>query len=70
MNFDGWKYYFRAQKPTNKDLTKYSSIEITPSLPHEHQHRYLRRLDTSKIYIEDRRARLGFLTYKFTKLNI
>ena len=35
IHFDGWKCYFRAQKPTNEDLTKYLIVEITSPLPYE-----------------------------------
>ena len=68
MNFDRWKCYFRAQKPTHHNLNKYPIIEITSPLPYEPQHRYSRRLDTSKIDIEDWRARLGYPIYEVIKL--
>ena len=37
MNFDGWKYYFRTQKPTSNDLRKYPIIVLTSRLAYEPQ---------------------------------
>ena len=62
--------YFRAQKPTTKNLTKYPIVEIASPLPYEPQRRYSRYLDTTKVYIDDWRAHLSFPTYKVTKLTI
>ena len=70
MNFDDWKCYFRAQKPTHKDLTKYPIVEITSPLPYEPQRHYSRLLDTTKVEIEYWRDRLEFPTYEITKLTI
>ena len=70
MNVDGWKCYFRAQKPTHHDLNKYPIIEIALPLPYEPQRCQSRRLDTYKIDIEDWRTRLRYPTYEVTKLTL
>ena len=71
MNFDGWKCYFRVQKPTPEDLLKYEIVELTSALPYEPQRRTSRRLPSSPaISIDDWRARLGYPTYETTKATL
>ena len=70
MNVDAWKYYFRAQNPTHKDLNKSPIIESTSPLSYENQHHYSRCLHTSKIDLEDWMPRLRYPTYEITKLTV
>ena len=32
MHVDGWKQYFKIQKPTEADLTKYEIFKLTSAL--------------------------------------
>ena len=60
MHFDGWKCYFRAQKPTTHDLVKYPIIELTSGQPYEPQRRYSHRVPgIISPNVSTWRARLG-----------
>ena len=73
MYFDGWKTYFRVQKPTPSDLTRYPIFEITSSRLYSPQRRcHTRRSKTTKqdIDIDIWRARLGYPTFEVTEATI
>ena len=61
MHFDGWKCYFKLEKPTPSDLSRYDILKLTSSLPYEPQRRYSRRVKNKvNLDINSWRARLGF----------
>ena len=61
MHFDGWKYYFRIQNPTAKDLLKYEIIELTSNRPYDPQRRYKRRVQGDHtVDLTEWRSRLGY----------
>jgi len=72
MHFDGWKCYFRIQKPTADDMQKYPIVEMTSSQPYEPQSRRLSLCAPRKKAedINDWRAKLGFPTYEVTKATL
>ena len=70
MYFDGWKTYFRVQKPTPSDLAKYPIYEITSSRLYSSQHRrHTRRSKPTKkdVDIDVWRACLGYSTFEVTE---
>ena len=72
MHFDGFKCYFRIQKPTANDMQKYEIIELTSSQPYEPQsRRFSRRAPRRKAAdINDWRAKLGFPTFEVTEATL
>jgi len=72
MHFDGWKTYFRIQKPTAEDLQNYDIVELTSPRPYEPQRRRSsRRVQReSGTDVETWRARLGYPTYEVVKATI
>ena len=68
MYFDGWKWFYKLEKPTADDLVKFKVIELTSRLRYEPQKLSSRRatpIPTKEI--EAWRYRLGFPTYAVTK---
>ena len=68
MHFDGWKCYFKLEKPTLLDLIKYDIRKLTSSLPYEPHRRYSRRAK-SKVNpdIGTWRERLRYPSLEVTK---
>ena len=68
MHFDDWKCYFKNQKPTEADLTKYEMYELTFALDYNAQRRYSRCAQSySKLDISKWRLKLGLPTFEVTK---
>ena len=69
MYFDGWKHYFKTQKPTEADLSKYELFELTSGLNYNPYRRYSRCIQGNfKLDIVNWRSRLSLPTFELLSL--